>query len=58
MMKDLILIVEDNPVFLKLTSSILSNEGYLLIIADNAKSAQQIIENESERIGSSTFSVG
>lgn len=49
-MKDLILIVEDNPVFLKLTSSILSNEGYLLIIADNAKSAQQIIGNESERI--------
>ncbi len=49
-MTDLILIVEDDPVFLKLTSSILSRKGYLVVIADTARSAQQILENESERI--------
>ncbi len=49
-MTDLILIVEDDPVFLKLTSSILSRKGYLVVIADTARSAQQILENESEKI--------
>ena len=49
-MTDLILIVEDDPVFLKLTSSILSRKGYLVVIADTARSAQQILENDSERI--------
>lgn len=45
-----ILLVDDDPLFIKLVSPLLSKEGYSLLTANNAKDAQVILQQNSEQI--------
>ncbi len=45
-----ILLVDDDPLFIKLVSPLLSKEGYSLLTATNASDAQIILQQNSENI--------
>ncbi|GDX52800.1 hypothetical protein LBMAG27_18470 [Bacteroidota bacterium] len=45
-----ILLVDDDPLCIKLISPLLTNAGYSLLTAENAKDAQQLLEQNTDQI--------
>lgn len=49
-MMQTILLVDDDPLCIKLISPLLTNAGYSLLTAENAKDAQQLLEQNTDQI--------